>query len=74
MKFGFVTDCFDSEIIRNLPLNKILLETDAPYFISKEDREENICASIPGNIKCVANQIGTYIISNSNAYLKSSIL
>ena len=60
MKFGFVVDCFDSETIRNLPLNKILLETDAPYFISKDDREENIGSSMPGNVKFVANQIGMH--------------
>ena len=32
MKFGLVSDKFDPEIIRKLPLNRILLETDAPYF------------------------------------------
>ena len=60
MKFGFVADNFDAEIIRKLPLNRILLETDAPYFIPKDERDENIGASLPGNVKVVANQIGTY--------------
>ena len=32
MKFGFTPDHFLAEVARNLALDKILLETDAPYF------------------------------------------
>ena len=35
MKFGVVSDNFDPELVRGLPLGKILLETDAPYFRPK---------------------------------------
>ena len=36
MKFGFTSDTFSPEVIKNLPLSKILLETDAPYFLPEE--------------------------------------
>lgn len=32
MKFGFTLNSFDPEVVKNLPLSRILLETDAPYF------------------------------------------
>ena len=32
MKFGVVSDNFDPKLVRGLPLSRILLETDAPYF------------------------------------------
>ena len=64
MKFGFVSDNFNSETIKNLPLNKILLETDAPYFIPKDEKNE-IGSSLPGNVNFVANQIGIKHISYS---------
>ena len=35
MKFGLVSDCFDHKIAENLSMDKILLETDAPYFLPK---------------------------------------
>ena len=36
MKFGFTSDSFPGEVIKNLPLDKILLETDAPYFLPEK--------------------------------------
>ena len=36
MKFGLTPDYFVAEVAQNLPLNRILLETDAPYFPPKE--------------------------------------
>ena len=35
MKFGFTPDSFVAEVVQNLPLNRILLETDAPFFFPK---------------------------------------
>ncbi len=32
MKFGLVPDYYGKDLATNLPLNKILLESDAPYF------------------------------------------
>lgn len=32
MKFGFCPDVMPVDVVFNLPLDKILLETDAPYF------------------------------------------
>ena len=63
MKFGFVSDKFDPEIIRRLPLNRILLETDAPYFhpLRLRDGKTKIKISFPSDVWYVANQIGMYI-------------
>jgi TatD DNase family protein len=36
MKFGIVPDNFQKEVGKRLPLNKILIETDAPYFIPQQ--------------------------------------
>ena len=36
MKFGFTSDAFFAEVVQNLPLSKILLETDGPYFLPKK--------------------------------------
>ena len=33
MKFGFTSDTCHGEVVKNLPMDKILLETDAPYFM-----------------------------------------
>ena len=35
MKFGLTPDYFVAEVAQNLPLNRILLETDAPFFFPK---------------------------------------
>ena len=36
MKFGFTSDSFFAEVIENLSTSKILLETDAPYFLPEK--------------------------------------
>ena len=36
MMFGFTPDSFSEQVIVNLPLSRILLETDAPYFLPKQ--------------------------------------
>ena len=36
MKFGFTSDSFYEDVVKNLPLSKILLETDGPYFLPKK--------------------------------------
>ena len=36
MKFGFTSDSFPGEVVKNLPMDKILLETDAPYFLPEK--------------------------------------
>ena len=36
MRFGFTSDSFYEEVVKNLPLEKILLETDAPYFLPEK--------------------------------------
>ena len=33
MMFGFTPDSFSEQVIANLPLSRMLLETDAPYFL-----------------------------------------
>ena len=38
MKFGFTSDSFFAEVIENLSTSKILLETDAPYFLPEKVR------------------------------------
>ena len=64
MKFGLISDNFDPEIIRNLPMNRILLETDAPYFLPlrlRNNGQEKINISFPSDVWYVANQIGMYV-------------
>ena len=64
MKFGLISDKFDPEIIRNLPMNRILLETDAPYFPPlrlRNNGQEKINISFPSDVWYVANQIGMYV-------------
>ena len=66
MKFGLLSDKFDPEIIRNLPINRILLETDAPYFLPlrlRNNVQEKINISFPSDVWYVANQIGMSYIT-----------
>ena len=39
MKFGFTSDSFFAEVVENLSTSKILLETDAPYFLPDKVRQ-----------------------------------
>ena len=64
MKFGLLSDKFDPEIIRNLPMNRILLETDAPYFPPlrlRNNGQEKINISFPSDVWYVANQIAYFL-------------
>ena len=58
MKFGLVSENFDPEIVKNMPLNRLLLETDSPYFYPKELGNKGI--SIPNYISFVAKEIAHY--------------
>ena len=59
MKFGVVSDNFDPELVRGLPLSRILLETDAPYFRpSVLDKNGTFC--FPGHVWFVANQVAYF--------------
>ena len=55
MKFGLVANNFDPNVVRNLPLSRILLETDGPYFFPKELGTSGV--SIPTYVSCVAKEI-----------------
>ena len=55
MKFGLVANNFDPNVVRNLPLSRILLETDGPYFFPKELGTSGV--SIPSYVSCVAKEI-----------------
>ena len=35
MKFGFTPNFFQIELMRKIPLSKVLIETDAPYFLPR---------------------------------------
>ena len=58
MKFGVVSDNFDPEIVRGLPLSRILLETDAPYF--RPSVLDGNGKSLPGHVWFVANQVAYF--------------
>lgn len=59
MKFGVVSDNFDPELVRGLPLSRIMLETDAPYFRpSVLDKTSALC--FPGHVWFVANQVAYF--------------
>ena len=59
MKFGLVSDHFDPDIVRYLPLDRILLETDAPYFFPKKLKGKSV-VTIPGDVWYVANQVAHF--------------
>ena len=62
MKFGFTSDSFYEEVVQNLPLNKILLETDAPYFLPKKVENEMYPRrpALPSDIWFVAQQVAYF--------------
>ena len=55
MKFGMVANKFDLDVVTNLPLSKILLETDGPYFFPMELGTHGV--SVPNYISSVAKEI-----------------
>ena len=66
MKFGLVSDHFDNEIAENLPMDNIVLETDAPYFLPQKIRQFykakdwNQRPSVPGDVWFVAQQVAFF--------------
>ena len=58
MKFGFTSDSFYEDVVKNLPLSKILLETDGPYFLPK--KVEEIRPSLPSDVWFVAQQVAYF--------------
>lgn len=46
MKFGFVPDRFFGEVVKKIPLEKVLLETDAPYFFPTYFKRVSIYCNI----------------------------
>ena len=58
MKFGVLSDFFDHKIAENLPIDKIILETDAPYFLPAKIRTTSTTRpTLPGDIWFVAQQV-----------------
>ena len=55
MKFGMVANKFDLDVVTNLPLSKILLETDGPYFFPMELGTHGV--SVPNYVSSVAKEI-----------------
>lgn len=67
MKFGLVSDHFDHEIAENLSMDKIILETDSPYFLPNKMRQyfngrnwESRRPSLPGDVWFVAQQVAYF--------------
>ena len=40
MRFGFVPDYFHAEVVEKIPLDRLLLETDSPYFLPRSIRDK----------------------------------
>ena len=74
MKFGLIGDFFDYQIAQNLPLDKILLETDAPYFLPNKIKSSVISrkVSVPGDVWFVAQQVAYWKKIKVNEVLEAN--
>ena len=79
MKFGLCADSFDHQIAQNLSLDKILLETDAPYFLPKILKQTLTSAeasskpvSMPGDVWFVAQQVAYWKNLNVDQILEAN--
>ncbi len=52
MKFGFAADFGCPEVIKKLPMEKLLLETDAPYFPPMKMRVRLLVPLVEGGLQC----------------------
>jgi Tat protein secretion system quality control protein TatD with DNase activity len=48
MKFGFTPDYYSWEVVLNIPLDRLLCETDSPYFVPLVEvwRTDCVCVLI----------------------------
>ena len=62
MKFGLIAQSFYAEVIQQLPLSRILLETDAPYFLPDRVKKELGCTrpALPSDVWIVAQQVAYF--------------
>ena len=58
MKFGFTPESFYEDTVKNLPLSKILLETDGPYFLPKKIKLKR--PSLPLDVWFIAQQVAYF--------------
>ena len=58
MKFGFTPESFYEDTVKNLPLSKILLETDGPYFLPKKIETKR--PSLPSDVWFIAQQVAYF--------------
>ena len=74
MKFGLCADFFDHQIAQYLSLDKILLETDAPYFLPRVLKQtlEARKLSMPGDVWFVAQQVAYWKNVEVNQILEAN--
>ena len=63
------------EVIRKIPLDKILLETDSPYFLPPEAKTKSYPYkfSLPGHVLHVATQVAALKAVNLRVVLEQNL-
>ncbi len=79
MKFGFVPDFYDAEVAVKIPLDKLLLESDAPYFFPKaldglyfSGNDKKFEVGMPGHVWRLALQLANIRNMDVNDVLAAS--